>query len=124
DDALLDLFASQNPRDGLRSGSADAPEVLRNTGFEIATSGDRFARLRIGVDAGDDNAFSSAARSLDSLQGAQRRLVPGRPNGLDAAGLGIGGKNGLHLGARIGNATVGNVRRDVIEDLDVGEIAE
>ncbi len=53
----------------------------RHGGFEVAALGDFFAGLRVGVDAGDDDAFALAAGGLDGLQGAERRLVPGGPHG-------------------------------------------
>jgi hypothetical protein len=53
---LLDLFTREIAFDGVGCRMPDTCEILGRRGFEIASLGDRLARLRIGVDTGDDGS--------------------------------------------------------------------
>ena len=121
---MFDLLAGELALDGVRNRPADAFEVLRHRGLEIAALGDRFASLRIGVHARDDDAFCAAARRFNRLQGAKRRLIPRSPDRCDRSLLRMRGEDGFHLRAGIGDAAVLNVRRHAIDDLDVRVVLE
>ncbi len=51
-------------------------------------------------------------------------LIPGGPDGADAAGFRVRSQYRFHLGAGIGDTAIGHVRGNAVDDFDVGIVGE
>lgn len=102
----------------------NAREILGNRGEEVGVLADGVYGFRVGVNADDDDPFILTARRLDSLPCAQRWLIPSGPDGGNAAFFWVGGQDGFHLGAAVGNAAVAHVRLKALQNLDVWVVSE
>ncbi len=71
--------AGEQAGDGLGGGGADAGKILRDGGFEVAALGDFLAGLRVGVDTGDDDAFTLSGRRPRWPAGRRAPAGPRRP---------------------------------------------
>ena len=106
DHTLPAFFSGNGPRGSICNRRADADEILRHGGFEVATCCNGITSLRVGVHADDDNAFIGSSRILNRLQSTECGLVPGGPYCCDAPRVRVRCQDCFHFCPAVGDAAV------------------
>ena len=81
DDTLGEGLAGKVALDLVGDQAANTAEILGDAGFEVTGLGDGLQGLRIGVDTGNNDAFTFTPGRFNGLKRAECGLIPGGPDG-------------------------------------------